>query len=102
LGAGYNAIAEFVPPLAVAGYAPTLLVRGAARTPVTRHVTRLEAEPWSHPALFNVIVQDGTADLWGIVDSEAERKAVRLAAEITPGVRRVNDHLIVGPMVSGV
>ena len=65
-------------------------------------VARLETAPWIHPALINVIVQDGTADLWGIVESQAEKKAVRVAAEITPGVRAVNDHLIIRPMVSGI
>lgn len=65
-------------------------------------VARLEAAPWTHPALINVIVQDGMADLWGIVDSQAEKKAVCVVAEITPGVRAVNDHLIIRPMVSGI
>jgi CBS domain-containing protein len=65
-------------------------------------VARLEAAPWTHPTLINVIVQDGTADLWGIVDSQAEKKAVCVVAEITPGVRAVNDHLIIRPMVSGI
>jgi len=63
-------------------------------------VTRLLAAPWAHPALINVIVQDGTADLWGIVESEAEKKAVGVAAEITPGVRGVNNHLIIRPLDS--
>jgi hypothetical protein len=35
--------------------------------------------------LINVIVQDGTVELWGIVDSASEKKAVRIAAEVTPG-----------------
>jgi osmotically-inducible protein OsmY len=41
------------------------------------------------------IVQDGTVELWGIVDSQTERKAVRVAAEVTPGVRAVNDNMII-------
>lgn len=65
-------------------------------------MTRLKAAPWAHPALINVIVQDGTAELWGIVDSKAEKKAVCVAAEITPGVRGINDHLIIRPAESGV
>ena len=60
-------------------------------------IARLEAEPWSHPSLVNVIVQDGAVELWGIVDSPAEKKAVRVAAEVTSGVRAVNDNLIVRP-----
>lgn len=65
-------------------------------------VARLEAEPWTQPALINVIVQDGTADLWGLVESEVEKKAICVAAQITPGVRAVNDHLMVSSAVSGI
>ena len=65
-------------------------------------VARLQAASWVNAALITVIVQDGTADLWGIVDTEAEKKAVRVAAEITPGVRGINDHLIIRPAESGV
>lgn len=46
---------------------------------------------------LNVTVADGTVHLWGAVRSEEERKAVRLAAERTIGVRRVEDHIGVIP-----
>ena len=65
-------------------------------------VERINAEPWSRPALINVIVQDGKVELWGIVDTQVERKAVRVAAEVTPGVREVSDNLIVRPIESGI
>jgi CBS domain-containing protein len=45
--------------------------------------------------LLNVIVSDGTAYLWGGVDSDSEHQAVRAAAETVPGVKRVSDHLCV-------
>ena len=48
-----------------------------------------------------MIVQDGAVELWGIVDSVSEKKAVRVAAEVTPGVRAVNDNLIIRPAESG-
>jgi CBS domain-containing protein len=64
-------------------------------------LAQLDAEPWTRPALINVIVQDGTVDLWGVVDSATEKKAVRVAAEVTPGVRAVNDNLIIRPAESG-
>lgn len=64
-------------------------------------VERLKAESWSRPSLINVIVQEGTVELWGIVDSPVERKAVRVAAEVTPGVRAVNDNLIIRPAEAG-
>jgi CBS-domain-containing membrane protein len=59
-------------------------------------LTQLNAEP-TRPSLINVIVQDGTVELWGIVESASEKKAVRIAAEVTPGVRAVNDNLIIRP-----
>jgi CBS-domain-containing membrane protein len=65
-------------------------------------VARLNAQPWTQPSLINVIVQDGTVELWGIVDSQTEKKAVRVAAEVTPGVRAVNDNLIIRPAESGI
>jgi osmotically-inducible protein OsmY len=62
-----------------------------------RVIEKLKAEPWARPSLINVIVQNGTVDLWGVVDSQTEKKAVRVAAEITPGVTAVNDNLIIRP-----
>src|SRR3974377_668888 len=64
-------------------------------------VQRLNAEPWLRSSLINVSVQEGTVELWGIVDSPTEKKAVRVAAEETPGVRAVNDNLIIRPAGSG-
>lgn len=57
-------------------------------------LARLNQEPWAHTALINVTVTDGIVDLWGIVHSEAERKAMRIAAESIPGVCSVNDKLV--------
>jgi osmotically-inducible protein OsmY len=36
-----------------------------------------------------------------MIDSESERRAVRVAAEVTPGVRAVADNLIVRPIKYG-
>jgi len=60
-------------------------------------LTQLNAEPWARASLINVIVQDGTVELWGIVESASEKKAVRIAAEVTSGVRVVNDNVIIRP-----
>lgn len=49
------------------------------------------------PLFLNVTVYDGVAHLWGLVDSEAEKRAARLVAESTPGIRAVDDHLGVMP-----
>lgn len=45
----------------------------------------------------NVIVSQGVVDLWGGVETEAERQAVRAVAENAPGVSTVRDHLGVFP-----
>jgi len=62
---------------------------------------RLRGEPWARTWLLNVIVQDGVVDLWGMVGSDAERNALRVAAETMPAVRAVNDHLVQQPLESG-
>ena len=62
--------------------------------------TQLKSKPWGRTWLVNVIVQNGTVDLWGMVNTQAEKKAIRVAAEVTPGVRAVNDNLIVRPVIS--
>jgi CBS domain-containing protein len=67
----------------------------------TKLMDQLKAEPWAHTSLMNVIVQNGTVELWGLVASPAEKKAVRVLAEGIPGVHAVNDNLIVRPAVSG-
>jgi osmotically-inducible protein OsmY len=56
-------------------------------------VAQLKGQPWARPALMNVTVHDGTVELWGLVDSDAEKNAVRVLAEVIPGVRAVNDNL---------
>jgi CBS domain-containing protein len=59
-------------------------------------MARLDGQPWtSRLSPVNVIVHDGVVDLWGIVDSETVKQAVRVAVEVTPGVCRINDHLVV-------
>ncbi|HWA47332.1 MAG TPA: CBS domain-containing protein [Dongiaceae bacterium] len=58
-------------------------------------LAHLNAQSWAHTGLLNVSVSDGVVDLWGISGSETERKAIRVAAETTPGVRAVNDHMTV-------
>jgi CBS domain-containing protein len=49
------------------------------------------------PRLINVTVHRGNADIAGMVDSRAERKAVLVAAENTPGIRSVRNRMILRP-----
>ena len=43
---------------------------------------------------LNVTVANGVADLWGTITNEQERRAIRVMAENTPGVKDVHDHLV--------
>ena len=58
-------------------------------------MARLDGKLWTKFAPVNVIVRNGIVDIWGIVDSETVRQAIRVAVEETPGVRGVNDNLSV-------
>jgi CBS domain-containing protein len=57
-------------------------------------LAHLKTQPWAHTGLLNITVTDGIVNLWGITSSDAERKAIRVAAECAPGVHAVNDHLV--------
>lgn len=61
-------------------------------------LTNLKAQSWAHTNLLNDTANDGVVNLWGIISSETERRAIRVAAEMTPGVRAVNDHLSLRPL----
>jgi osmotically-inducible protein OsmY len=43
--------------------------------------------------MVDVIVDRGVVNLWGVVRNEEEKNAIRIAAEGTPGVQAVNDHV---------
>jgi CBS domain-containing protein len=61
---------------------------------------QFKPEKWTKGSLLNVTVHNGTVKLWGIVDSEAEKEAARIAAELAEGVRAVENNLTVLPIVT--
>jgi len=65
-------------------------------------LSHLKQQPWADTHLLNVTVCDGVVSLWGIISSETERQAIRVAAEATPGVKAVNDHLARGLIGHGL
>ena len=66
-----------------------------------RFVDSIKDQPWAGRP-FNIIVNDRCADLWGFVYSVDEKTAVRVAAEATPGIEWVSDHLGIAPQTSGI
>ncbi|MFL5024789.1 MAG: CBS domain-containing protein [Microvirga sp.] len=62
----------------------------------------LTAQPWAHVLAKNIVVENGVVHLFGIVQSDEERHALRLAAENQAGVKAVEDHLSTVPPASYV
>lgn len=61
----------------------------------------LTGAKWSDMSHLNVVVRDGTVHFWGLVNSEAQREALEVAAEEIPGVRGVVDHTLVATSLLG-
>ena len=68
------------------------------RTIRQRLITELTGQEWVHMWTADIIVRDRVVHLWFSDDrSEAERQAVRVAAENIPGVRQVEEHIVPAP-----
>jgi CBS domain-containing protein len=59
-----------------------------------RLLAEIQKEQWAPAATANVVVHDGVVELWGVIIDERQRDALKVAAENTPGVKAVKDHLI--------
>ena len=57
-------------------------------------VSRLQQQSWTDFGSRNITVGNRIVHLWGLVGSEAERKALVALAENVPGVSRVADEMI--------
>jgi len=55
---------------------------------------RLAEQKWTDFGARNIIVSNGVVHVWGLVSSEAERKALIALAEEVPNVQRVSDEMI--------
>ncbi len=70
---------------------------GKVEDSVTREriISEISGKLLASVSQINVIVHDGVVELWGEAESSEEKDAIRLAAEVTPGVRKVEDHIAV-------
>ena len=57
-------------------------------------LSRLGEQSWTDFGRRNITVSNGVVHLWGLVGSEAERKALLALTEGVPGVSRVCDEMI--------
>jgi len=69
----------------------------ADRTIRLQLLAELRDQNWTDTTEDRVVVAKGIVHLWGLVRSEEERRALRIAAENTPGVRGVEDHTELAP-----
>jgi CBS domain-containing protein len=67
-----------------------------------RLLTELNQQNWAPLGLIDVIVRNGTVELWGTLLDERKRRALIVAAENVPGVNSVRDHLVWVEPVSGM
>jgi CBS domain-containing protein len=63
----------------------------------SRILTTLREEVGGMTQFVNVVVNQAVVDLWGITDSPEVARAIRVAAENTPGVRDVRQRVTVVP-----
>jgi CBS domain-containing protein len=70
---------------------------GAARADDTeirgRILAEIERQSWAAGADVDLVVRKGLADLWGTVADPAQRDALQVLAEGTPGIKSVVSHL---------
>lgn len=70
-----------------------------ASTLCTDIVGRLRSELW-WPGGIGVAVHDRTVELWGVVETQVLKDAIKIAVEATPGVQAISDHLSVQQRIS--
>jgi CBS-domain-containing membrane protein len=63
---------------------------------------RIKAQPWLKSAFINLDVKDGVVHLWGAVDSDEQRRALRVLVEGVSGERKVKDHVSLLPKAVGI
>ena len=63
-------------------------------------LTALGEQRWT--PRINVVVQNGVAELWGVITDDRERQGVIVAVENVPGVKKVHDHLVWVEPISGM
>lgn len=54
----------------------------------------LRRQRWAEVSPTNILVKDGVVHFWCSYISEREKRALMVAAESVPGVRRVEDHMV--------
>jgi CBS-domain-containing membrane protein len=91
------------------------LVRALAEVNITAPATRpdngalqeaiwdqIKSQPWLKSAFVNLAVKDGVVELWGAVESNEQRRALKILVERVSGVKSVEDKVTLLPKVVAV
>ncbi len=88
---------------ALEGLLPQADTRSVPDAELRRRVLEsLREQKWAPRASFDVRVENGVAELLGVITDEPSREATRVLVENTPGVRAVVDHLTWIEPMSGI
>jgi osmotically-inducible protein OsmY len=60
---------------------------------------QIKAQPWLSSAYLNISVKDGVVEIYGAVDSDEQRRALRVLVEGVSGVRKVEDNVGLVPRI---
>jgi CBS-domain-containing membrane protein len=91
--AGIVSRANLVRALAMTIDQPSISTETDDRTIRAKLLAELKAQKWAEVSPANITVKDGVVHLWSSYYSEQEKRALVIAAENIPGVRRVEDHM---------
>ena len=72
--------------------APTSADDATIRNALLEELTH---QAWSRRPENSVVVTDGIVHLWGLAATDEEKRALELAAELTPGAKGVRNHIVV-------
>jgi CBS domain-containing protein len=89
--------ANLLQGLASRGEAPSPASSASDREIRDALLSQLNRQPWGASWRVTATVKAGIVTLWGGAASEAERKAILVTAENTPGVTAVIDNLVLYP-----
>jgi osmotically-inducible protein OsmY len=57
-------------------------------------LAEIERQTWTPRSSIDVVVRNGIVQLWGVTLDDAQRQALKVAAENIPGVRGVEDNMV--------
>jgi osmotically-inducible protein OsmY len=57
----------------------------------------IKAQPWLRSGYLNLTVKDGVVEIYGAVDSDEQRHALRVLVEGVSGVRKVENKVTILP-----